>query len=62
MRDSNFETLPRQLSAGDTIYYNREKKMHTDFAPVLHVLFHTALNCFRTPTDGLTTEQLLEKC
>ena len=24
--------------------------------------FHTALDCFRTPTDGLTTEQLLEEC
>ena len=40
---SDFETLPRQLSAGDTMYYNREQKekgkalvqMHTDFALVL---------------------------
>ena len=36
--------------------------MHTDFALVLPVPFHTALDCFRTPTDGLTTEQLLEEC
>ena len=36
--------------------------MHTNFAQVLQVLFHIALDCFRTPTDGLTTEQLLEEC
>ena len=35
---------------------------HTDFAVVLYVLFHTALDCFRTPTDGLTVEQLLAEC
>ena len=68
MRDSDLETLPWQLSARDTIYYNREQKdkdkalvqMHTDFALELQVLFHTAPDCFRTPTDGSTTEQLLE--
>ena len=40
---SDFETLPRQLSVGDTMYYNREQKekdkalvqMHPDFSPVL---------------------------
>ena len=70
MRDSDFETLPRQLSAGSTIYYNRKHKekdktlvqMHTNFTPVLQVLYHTALDCFQTPIDGLTTEQLLEEC
>ena len=36
--------------------------MHTDFAPVLQLPFHTTLDCFRTPTDGLSTEQLLEEC
>ena len=38
----------------DTLYYNREQKekskalvqVHTDFAPVLPVFFHTALDCF----------------
>ena len=25
------------------------------------MLYHTALNCFRTPADGLTAEQLLEQ-
>ena len=43
MCDSDFETLPRQLSAGDITYYNREQKekgkalvqMHDDFALVL---------------------------
>ena len=43
MCDSDFETLPRQLSAGDITYYNREQKekgkalvqMHNDFALVL---------------------------
>ena len=37
-------------------------QMHTDFALVLQVLFHTALGCFRTPADGSTTERLLEEC
>ena len=54
MRDFDFETLPWRLSAGDITYYNHEQKekgkalvqMHTDFAPVLKVLFHTALDCF----------------
>ena len=40
MRDSDFETLPRQLSAGNLTYYNHEHKekgkalvqMHTDHA------------------------------
>ena len=37
--------------------------MHTDFAPVLQVLFHTSLDAFRTP-DGasLSAEKLLEEC
>ena len=43
MRDSDFETLPRQLSARELLYYNREQKekdkalvqMHTDFVQVL---------------------------
>ena len=37
--------------------------MHTDFAPVLQVLFHAALNAFRSP-DGVnvSTESLLEEC
>ena len=70
LRCSDFETVFRQLSVRNTMYYNREQKekdkalvqMHTDFSPVLQVLFHTALDCFRTPTDGLTAEQLLEEC
>ena len=37
-------------------------QMRTDFAPGLQVLFHTALDCFRTPTYGLNIEQLLEEC
>ena len=70
MRDFDFETLPWQLSAGDLAYYNREQKekgkalvqMHTDLALVLQVLFHIALDCFRTSPGGLTTEQSLEEC
>ena len=46
LRCSDFETLPRQLSTGDTMHYNREQKekdkalmqMHTGFALVLQVL------------------------
>ena len=70
LRCSDFETVFRQLSVRNTMYYNREQKekdkalvqMQTDFALVLPVLFCIALDCFRTPTDGLTTEQLLEEC
>jgi len=70
MRDSNYETLPRELSVTDLAYYNREQKakdktlvqQHKDFSSVLQVLHHTALDCFRTPTDGLSTEQLLAEC
>jgi hypothetical protein len=38
-------------------------QMHTDFAPVLHVLFHVALDGFRSP-DGVnvSAESLLEDC
>ena len=38
--------------------------MHTDFAPVLQVLFHAALDAFRSPSDGagLSAEKLLEDC
>ena len=70
MRDSNYETLPREPSITDLAYYNREQKakdkalmqQHKDFSSVLQVLHHTALDCFRTPTDGLSTEQLLAEC
>ena len=70
MRDSNYETLPREPSITDLAYYNREQKakdkalmqQHKDFSSVLQVLHHTALDCFRTPTDGLSTEQLLAQC
>ena len=38
-------------------------QMHTDFAPILQVLFHAALDAFRSP-DGVnvTAESLLEDC
>ena len=37
--------------------------MHTDFAPVLQVLFHAALNASQSP-DGVnvSAESLLEDC
>ena len=70
MRDSHFETLPWQHSAGNITDYNREQRekgkalvqMHTDLTLTLKVLFHIALDCFQTPDDGLTTEQLPEEC
>ena len=71
LRDSDFPTLPRELSSTDKLYYSKQQlekdkelmQMHTDFAPVLQVLFHTALDAFRTP-DGVnvTAESLLEDC
>ena len=38
--------------------------MHTNFAPLLQVLFHAAVDAFRSPSDGagVTTESLLEDC
>ena len=37
--------------------------MHTDFAPVLQVLFHAALDAFRRPDGaGLSAGKLLEEC
>ena len=37
--------------------------MHTDFAPVLQVLFHAALDAFRSPDGAIvSTESLLEDC
>ena len=55
LRDSDFPTLPRELSSTDKLYYKREQlekdkelvQMHTDFAPILQVLFHAALDAFR---------------
>ena len=37
--------------------------MHTDFAPVLQVFFHAALDAFRSP-DGanVSAQSLLEEC
>jgi hypothetical protein len=37
--------------------------MHTDFSPVFQVLFHAALDAFRSP-DGanVSTESLLKDC
>ena len=71
LRDSDFPTLPRELSSTDKLYYSKQQlekdkelmQMHTDFAPVLQVLFHAALNAFRSP-DGVnvSAESLLEEC
>ena len=37
--------------------------MHTDFARVLQVLFHAALDAFRSPDAvNVTAESLLEDC
>jgi hypothetical protein len=38
-------------------------QMHTDFAPVLQVLFHAALDAFRSPNGvNVSAESLLEEC
>ena len=38
--------------------------MHTEIAPVLQVLFHAALDVFRSPSNGagVTAESLLKDC
>ena len=53
------------------MYYIKEQlekdkelvQMHTDFSPVLQVLFHAALDAFRSPNGaGVSTKSLLEEC
>ena len=53
------------------MYYKKEQlekdkelvQMHTDFSPVLEVLFHAALDAFRSPDGaGVSAESLLEEC
>ena len=54
LRDSDFPILPRELSSTDKMYYKKKQpekdkelvQIHTDFAPVLQVLFHAALDAF----------------
>ena len=70
MRDSDCPTLPHELSASDLTYHDREQKvkrkalvqMHTDFAPILEVLFHTAVEASRTRDTNLFAAQLLKEC
>ena len=71
LRDSDFSTIPRELSSTDKTCYKKDQlekdkelvQMHTDFAPVLQVLFHASLDAFRTPDGaGLSAEKLLEEC
>ena len=71
LRDSDFPTLPWELSSTDKLCYSKQQlekdkelmQMHTDFAPVLQVLFHAALDAFRSP-DGanVSAKSLLEDC
>ena len=71
LRDSDFPTLPWKLSPTDKSYHSKQQlendkelmQMHTDFAPVLQVLFHAALDAFRSP-DGanVPAKGLLEDC
>ena len=53
------------------MYYKKEQlendkelvQMHTDFSPILQVLFHAALDAFRSPDGaGVYAESLLEEC
>jgi len=71
LRDSDFPTLPRELSSTDKLYYSKPQlekdkelmQMHTDFAPVLQVLFHAALDAFRSPNGvNVSAESLLKDC
>ena len=61
LRSNQVSTLPRELSSLDSKYYGREQKekddalvkLHKDFAPVLHVLLHTALHTLREPDENV---------
>ena len=69
--DSDFPTLPRELSATDKLYYSKQQleederlvQMHTDFAPVFEVLFNVVLDAFRSPDSvNVSAESLLRDC
>ena len=52
------------------MYYLKEQKekddilvkLHKDFAPVLQMLLHTAIQTLRSPNDTIYAETLLSKC
>ena len=52
------------------MYYLKEQKekddilvkLHKDFAPVLQMLLHTAIQTLRSPNDTIYVETLLSKC
>ena len=64
---NQLSTLPRELSDLESKYYSGEQKskddalvkLHKDFAPVLQVLLHTALQTLREPDDTHSAETLL---
>ena len=72
LRDNQVSTAPRELSNMDKMYYSKEQKekdntlaqFHTDFAPVLHILLHTAIDslCTTDNDDVQSPEQLLSEC
>ena len=70
LRTNQVSTLPRELSSLDSKYYSKEQKekddalvkLHKDFAPVLQVLLHTALQTLREPGNTVSSDTLLSEC
>ena len=59
LRDSDCSTMPRELSANEAAFYSKEQKekdkklveQHTNFAPVLQVLYHLLVNLVQVDAD-----------
>ena len=72
LRDNQVSTLPRLLSDRDEMCYSKEQKekdetlarLHSDFAPVLQILLHNAIDSLRTTEDDdvQSSAQLLSEC
>ena len=70
LRSNQVSTLPRELSSLDSKYHSREQKekddalvkLHQDFASVLQVLLHTALQTLSEPNGHVSADTLLSEC
>ena len=59
LRDSDCSTMPRELSAHEAAFYSKEQKekdkklveQHTNFAPILQVLYHLLVNLVQVDAE-----------
>ena len=59
LRCSDFETLPRQLLASDTMYYNREQNEKDKALMQMHTDFSQYSRCFFTLLSIASEHQLM---